>query len=231
MKARFAAAGIVFAAVTCIVGAYWWYRTPDQLVRCYSRITGGMTITQVREVIGHSVDEFISKSDTVEWQSHLQRRQHGVSEDYEMKMEKKDGSTVWTVISATPLYDEDGKWIGSAGMVRDVEITRDTSRFLAAREEALQTATANLEQTILQRTQELRQSQSFLDSLIENLPNMVFVKDAKELRFVRFNRAGEDLLGFSRSELIGKNDYDFFPKEQADFFTRKDRDVLAGRLT
>ncbi len=73
------------------------------------------------------------------------------------------------------------------------------------------------------------QSLSFLDSLIENLPNMVFVKDAKSLRFVRMNRAGEDLLGTKRSELIGKNDFDFFPEEQARFFTEKDRLVLAGK--
>ena len=67
--------------------------------------------------------------------------------------------------------------------------------------------------------------------IVENLPDMVFVKDSDELRFVRFNRAGEDLLGWKREELIGKNDYDFFPKAEADFFTAKDRDVLAaGRL-
>jgi hypothetical protein len=58
---------------------------------------------------------------------------------------------------------------------------------------------------------------------------MVFVKDAKDLRFVRFNKAGEELLGRSRNELLGKSDYDFFPKEQADFFTDKDRTVIESR--
>ena len=69
----------------------------------------------------------------------------------------------------------------------------------------------------------------FLDSIFENIPNMIFLKDAAELRFMTFNRAGEELLGYSRDELIGKNDYDFFPKEQADAFTARDRAVLAGR--
>ena len=73
---------------------------------------------------------------------------------------------------------------------------------------------------------EPERQQAFLDSLLEHLPNMVFVKEARELRFVRFNRAGEALLGYSRDDLIGKNDYDFFPAEEADFFTAKDREVL-----
>ena len=78
---------------------------------------------------------------------------------------------------------------------------------------------------------ELRRSQAFITSVVENLPNMIFVKDAKDLKFVRFNKAGEDLLGYSREALIGKSDYDLFPKEEADFFTAKDRQVLeAGSL-
>lgn len=74
--------------------------------------------------------------------------------------------------------------------------------------------------------EELRQSQHFLDSVVENIPNMIFVKSAKDLRFVRFNKAGEELLGYTQKQLMGKNDYDFFPKEEADFFTMKDRQVL-----
>jgi PAS domain S-box-containing protein len=74
----------------------------------------------------------------------------------------------------------------------------------------------------------LRRAEDFLSSIIENIPNMIFVKEAKDLRFMRFNRAGEDLLGFPRADLMGKNDYDFFPKEQADFFVEKDRQVLEG---
>jgi PAS domain S-box-containing protein len=79
-----------------------------------------------------------------------------------------------------------------------------------------------------QRAVELEAATSFLDSIVENIPNMILVKDARELRFVRFNQAGEELIGVNRKDLIGKNDYDFFPQEEADFFTAKDREVLAG---
>jgi PAS domain S-box-containing protein len=68
-----------------------------------------------------------------------------------------------------------------------------------------------------------------LRSIVENIPYMIFVKNAEDLRFVRFNQAGEELLGYSRGQLIGKNDYDFFPKDEADFFTQHDRDVLDGK--
>lgn len=75
----------------------------------------------------------------------------------------------------------------------------------------------------------MAKSQEFLDLVIENVPHMVFVKEATELRFVHFNRAGEELLGIRREEILGKNDYDFFPKEQADFFSTNDRLVLSGK--
>jgi len=69
-------------------------------------------------------------------------------------------------------------------------------------------------------------AEKFLNSIIDNIPAMIFIKDARELRFVRINTIGEKLLGLSMEQLIGKNDYDFFPKDQADFFTGKDREVL-----
>lgn len=74
-----------------------------------------------------------------------------------------------------------------------------------------------------------KEATNLLYSVVENIPNMIFIKRADNLRFVLFNRAGENLLGYQKEELLGKNDYDFFPKEQADFFTDKDKDVLATR--
>ncbi len=76
---------------------------------------------------------------------------------------------------------------------------------------------------------ELRRSEALVTSIVAHLPDMLFVKDAKDLSFVRLNKAGEELLGVSQSEILGKTDYDLFTKEEADFFTAKDREVLVGR--
>ncbi|HEY4369870.1 MAG TPA: ATP-binding protein [Steroidobacteraceae bacterium] len=73
----------------------------------------------------------------------------------------------------------------------------------------------------------LQQSNQFLESLLENIPTMIFAKDAQDLRFVRLNRAGEQLLGYARADLIGKSDRDFFPPGQADTSIAKDREVMA----
>ena len=86
-----------------------------------------------------------------------------------------------------------------------------------------------------ERVEQLRRSDArlledtkFIDAVLENIPAMVFVKDAERLAFVRMNRAGEDLLGISREALIGKTDFDFFPENEARFFVEKDRTTLSG---
>jgi PAS domain S-box-containing protein len=73
---------------------------------------------------------------------------------------------------------------------------------------------------------DLREANRFLDSLVENLPVMVAVKDATSLIFVRQNRAFEQAFGYSRDELIGKSAHDLFTAEEADFIIAKDREAL-----
>lgn len=80
----------------------------------------------------------------------------------------------------------------------------------------------------LHQTEELAKSSNFLNSLLDNLPLMVFVKSADDLCFVNFNHAGLNLLGLKEEDLIGKSDFDFFPPEQAKAFQEKDREVLNG---
>jgi PAS domain S-box-containing protein len=78
----------------------------------------------------------------------------------------------------------------------------------------------------------LQSQAAFLNLVVENIPAMVAVKDAEELRFVLLNKYGETLTGIPREESLGKNDFDFFPPEQAEHFVAADRAVLeSGKLT
>ncbi len=79
-----------------------------------------------------------------------------------------------------------------------------------------------------QITIELEDTGNFLDSIIENIPNPLTVKTAEDLRFVRFNKASEDLTGFNTNDVIGKTAHDVFPKEEADIATNQDKIVLSS---
>ena len=51
---------------------------------------------------------------------------------------------------------------------------------------------------------ELGRTQNFLDSIIENMPVSVAVKDARDRCYVLINRTAEAIFGISRGDLIGK---------------------------
>ena len=64
------------------------------------------------------------------------------------------------------------------------------------------------------------------NSIVENLPSMLSVKDAVDHRFIEWNKAAEELTGLLKEEMLGKTDFDFWPKEQAQFFIDKDNEVV-----
>ncbi len=62
----------------------------------------------------------------------------------------------------------------------------------------------------------LAQERTLLHALIDNMPDCIYVKDI-ESRFTVANNALANLLGAkSAAEMIGKTDFDYFPKELAD---------------
>jgi PAS domain S-box-containing protein len=162
------------------------------------------------QFMGYSREELIGKSDydyfpkkeaDVFWEKDEIVFAHGAENVNEEAFTDAKGITHAIITKKTLYFDQEGRKL-IVGVIRDV--------------------------TEIRKIQEsLRETSQFLNSIIENIPNMVFVKDAKDLRFVRMNRAGAELLGIPLEELMGKNDYDFFPKEQADFFVAKDREAMS----
>jgi PAS domain S-box-containing protein len=77
--------------------------------------------------------------------------------------------------------------------------------------------------------QEARRTREFLDSMLNGLPNPVFVKDERH-RWVILNDSYCRFMGYRREELLGKSEYDFFPEAEADVFWAKDRAVFSGEI-
>ena len=98
----------------------------------------------------------------------------------------------------------------------------------AARQDGFELGAAQKAGTQQSRSQ-LSQSESFLTSMVESMPAVVFVKDSVSGRFILLNRAGEEFLGVPRAAIVGKTDHDFFPKEEADRFVARDRRALQSR--
>lgn len=121
----------------------------------------------------------------------------------EVEQYRKDGSIVLMENHLSFLRDEAKKPVGIISVSHDV----------TARKQA---------------EVNLKESKALIEAVVENVPLMIFLKEATDLRFVIFNRAGEELLGYDRRDLIGKNDMDLFPPEQAAHFMAKDREVLDG---
>ncbi|MBN1828232.1 MAG: PAS domain S-box protein [Deltaproteobacteria bacterium] len=156
------------------------------------------------EIEGRNVFMFVSPEDRdrmIQNALLMMKRRLGPQE-YQLIM--KDGRKIPFEVNGDVLRTESGAPFGLVFACRDISDRKQV-------EEALRSANV------------------FLDSIVEHVPNMIFIKDAKDLKFVRINLAGEELLGYSRSELLGKSDYDFFPKDQADCFREKDQEVLAGK--
>src|SRR5579859_5555285 len=113
-----------------------------------------------------------------------------------------DGTRRWMRVNRLPLLDNNGHVIGMLGTLEDVTEQK-------------------------QANDQVEQMHTFLTSIVDHIPHMIFVKEATDLRFVLWNTAGEELVGYSSEELLGKNDYDLFSPAEAAGFTSADRAVLS----
>ena len=101
-----------------------------------------------------------------------------------------DGTPRWVYTTKIPLHDVTGAVVGTCGVTKDVTALKKAEEAMS-RESAL------------------------LNDLLDNAPDIVYFKD-RESRFTWINKEMVGLLGRkTKSEVLGKTDFDFFTPEHA----------------
>lgn len=117
-------------------------------------------------------------------------RQKGMQHCLETKMIKKNNEEIEVDISLSVLKDAEGKITGSIGVIKDITARKKIERAL-------------------------KYEYDLLQSLLDNIPDSIYFKDKKN-RFIKINKAKAIHSNISTSEMIGKTDFDLYPKEEAE---------------
>jgi PAS domain S-box-containing protein len=154
--------------------------------------------TRMAEMLGYTAEEifgkpaelFLCEGELSDHRKKMETRRKGISEHYERKLCRKDGTIRWTIISGTPILDAQGNFRGSFGMFTDI------------------TERKKFEKTLKEKETRYR-------LLIERMSNAVVVYEAvdngDDFVFKSFNRAGEKIENISRDKVIGKRVTKVFP--------------------
>jgi PAS domain S-box-containing protein len=163
-----------------------------------------------RRTLGHPIEEllarpyldFIHPDDRPATVAEMERLvRGGDTRNFENRYRCQDGSYRWLVWTATPYPDR--------------QLIYATARDISERK----------------RTEEaLARERNLLRTLTDHLPDHIFVKD-RESRFLAANAAVLRTLGAAREEeVLGKTDFDFFPRELAQpYYDDEQQIIRTGR--
>jgi PAS domain S-box-containing protein len=156
-------------------------------------------------LVGRSLADFLGPAELALSMAETRRRVQGMRSTYEIAIRRPDGETRQIELIATPRHGGDGTVTGTLGIFRDVTELRR-----------------------LQRS--LEQERSLLLSLIDSLPDYVYLKD-RNGRFILSNKAQAALVGVNDpKELIGRTDHDFVKKELADRYRADDLRIIESGI-
>jgi PAS domain S-box-containing protein len=79
----------------------------------------------VDELVGSGLSDLIAADEIPDHHERMVRRRQGLAEEYERRFKHSDGHTVWAHVSATPVFDEDGGYVGSFGMFTDITQSKE----------------------------------------------------------------------------------------------------------
>ena len=111
------------------------------------------------ELVGVPIVELIHPDDMEHHKLEMERRSQGSSSQFERRFIHKDGHIVWTIVSSSPVDGTQGIYEGAFGMITDIS---DLRRAQAE----LKIAYDEMEQRVIQRTDELNKTNRLLTSEI-----------------------------------------------------------------
>jgi PAS domain S-box-containing protein len=156
------------------------------------------------EMVGQSIDlllPFDMRDDAMRLRAKLMQ---GIAlQDFETVRISKDGRRIDVSQCVSPIRDSSGVIVAVSNIMRDI-----TGRKQAERE--------------FQRQKKL------LETIIDNLPVGIAVKDAHSLRYLLRNRLAHELTGISSTQAIGKRADEIFSPELAELIHASDMDALAS---
>ena len=82
------------------------------------------------EMGGRPVWDFVPPEDAGSMKQELSGRPRGVPGRYERKWVRKDGTVIWCLTAATPLFSSDGTFAGSFGMFTDITARKEMENAL-----------------------------------------------------------------------------------------------------
>jgi PAS domain S-box-containing protein len=140
----------------------------------------------------------------------------------EMAVNPRTQETCWLQTTKIPLRDQNGQVVGLMGISRDI-----TDRKQA--EAALRQSYNEMEKRVAARTVELDRERLLLRTLIDNLPDCIYAKDAAGRKTMANPADLKNLRCKTEAEAVGKTDFDLFPKDVAEKFWADDQAVIQGR--
>ena len=94
------------------------------------------------EMIGRTLFEFMDQDAQLIALAHVHRRRQAISEQHDFRLRCKDGRIVWTAMSTSAVFDEQGHYAGALSMVTDVTKRRHAEDALRQSEARFRSLTA-----------------------------------------------------------------------------------------
>ncbi|MFM7151565.1 MAG: PAS domain S-box protein, partial [Gemmataceae bacterium] len=160
-------------------------------------------VREENEVLGKQLDDFFPTEVAATFvQNDLNIMANGTTVQYVLEsITDREGKTLLMEFTKVPIRDSQGLVCGLIGIGRDVTTQREAEKVLA-------------------------RDRKLLRTLMDNLPDQVFIKD-RESRFLLTNPATLANLGYNdESEVLGKTDHDLMPGDIAEQFLADERKVL-----